>query len=170
VQEAKYRHFLWVGVLLLIVLGLAAGACKDTEPSSVDGRGEPAGPGPVPADFAVVLGQGGGFTGHWEGYTIQRDGTVLAWGGAKAGDNPEPVGTLEPGQVEALWTRVQEAGFFSEDQDERGNMTATLRITAGGEENSAYWIPSIEGIEPVTTAVEKLYVYCREMARSVVAN
>src|SRR5512140_3827110 len=48
----------------------------------------------VPSDFSIVCGQGGGFTGAWEGHTVRADGSVLVWKGMKPEQDPQPAGVL----------------------------------------------------------------------------
>ncbi len=156
--------------LLLMGLALLA-ACKSTaqdppEPGTVQdtSKADPA-PDP-PADFALMLGQGGGFAGLWEGYAIAPDGAVTAWKGYVAGDNAAPADTLTAAQRQALWERIEVAGFFDYEREETGNITAFLEVTADGRTHRASWIPRVEGVEEITDPVERLYLYCRDVARA----
>src|SRR5262247_1248393 len=41
----------------------------------------------LPSDFRFAFGQGGGFTGMWQGYTIDSSGAIYAWQGKMPGEN-----------------------------------------------------------------------------------
>lgn len=118
----------------------------------------------IPEDFNMVVGQGGGFAGLWKGYTIEADGTVKAWSGLIQNEKAEVVGKLDADQLQALWAQVQESDYFGQKSQEVGNMTAFLEITADSTMHRTTWIPHVEGIEEPETPLEKLYVFCQELA------
>lgn len=120
---------------------------------------------PIPADFRVVLGQGGGFAGLWSGYTILADGSVQAWSGPVQNENPEVIGMLPGDRMRALWRQILEADYFNQDSQETGNMTAFMEITADSTVHRTSWIPIVEGIEEPTTPLEILYVSVSALAR-----
>jgi len=144
---------------LVLFAGGSAPGCRSASQAPADAADPP------PADFAFTLGEGGGFAGRWDGYTVQADGTVLAWSGSMAGENPQPAGHLTAEQRTALWRQVTAAEYFEQDSQVVANVTAFLEITAQGKTHRTSWIPSVQGIEPVTSPLEKLYFYCRDVVR-----
>ncbi|HUF07939.1 MAG TPA: hypothetical protein VMO47_01375 [Rhodothermales bacterium] len=112
---------------------------------------------PVPPDFEMTFGEGGGFGGGWYGHTIRADGSVFAWRGPVAGANLDSLGILDPDTLGRLWQHIEEIGFFSDSVDESGNITAFVRITGDGQEARSSWIPGVESIEPPRNATEALY-------------
>ncbi|MGI9173752.1 MAG: hypothetical protein ACR2GR_00330 [Rhodothermales bacterium] len=111
----------------------------------------------VPPDFEMRFGEGGGFTGAWSGYTIRADGTVLAWKGLAAEQSQDSVGVLARQDLANLWQEVQALGFFEQTMDEPGNMTASIRIRADGQEHTVRWVPGLASMEPPKTPVEAFY-------------
>ncbi len=118
----------------------------------------------VPPDFSIVLGSGGGFAGTWSGYIVGPDGAVSRWSGVTSSDDVEQIGSLSREELAAAWTEVEKAKYFSTQLEETGNMTAFLEITADGRKHRTSWVPTVEGFEPVTAPVEKLYLFCRDLA------
>ena len=119
----------------------------------------------VPEDFSIVFGQGGGFTGLWNGFTIRANGSVLAWSGPIQNENSEVIGTLHSEQIQALWGQIKEADYFNQESRESGNMTTFMEITADSIVHRTSWIPHLEGIEEPTSPLEILYFSARALAR-----
>ena len=111
----------------------------------------------MPPDFEVHFGEGGGFTGAWSGYTIRADGTVLAWEAVAAERGEDSVGVLANQDLADLWQEAQAPGFFEQTMDESGNMTASMRIRADGQEHTVRWVPGLASMEPPKTPVEAFY-------------
>ena len=92
-----------------------------------------------PADFAAMVGQGGGVTGLWQGYTMEAGGDVQAWEGRMAGENPKPAGRLGRDDRSRLWRLVQEKSFLSMEPGVPGNMTYFLEVTADAKTHRVQW-------------------------------
>ena len=146
-----------IGIVLIVaMLGPGcAGRQKAMEPEAA---------APAPEDFTIRFGQGGGFSGLWQGYTIRPDGTVWQWSGAVAGRDEEPAGQLSVAQMDALWQRVEASDFFDQDTRVVGNMTAFIEVQAGGRTHRGSWIPRVLG-DP-ETPLEQLYAYSRKLAEA----
>jgi hypothetical protein len=152
-------------VLASIALGLLAIIVA----SCATPRRPPVSESSVPADLTVVCGQGGGFTGLWEGHTVRSDGTVLAWSGRKAEEESHLIGSLTSEQKLALWRKIEEVKFFDLKSDERGNMTAYVRITANGRTHEVWWVPRMS--EPVSESpLQQLFTLCQETASRAAAT
>ncbi|HEX7069720.1 MAG TPA: hypothetical protein VF190_02895, partial [Rhodothermales bacterium] len=88
------RRFLTALLLFTAAAGLR---CGETRPTSdvIDGPDSVMASGSaVAADFEVILGSGGGFTGNWTGYRIGADGTVWSWSGIGVPTDTVLVGRL----------------------------------------------------------------------------
>ncbi|MFH1844779.1 MAG: hypothetical protein ABIF77_16435 [bacterium] len=142
----------FLGLLLMILFGLLAG-CKSTPEST--------GVADIPADLAIVFGEGGGFTGMWTGHTVAADGTVSKWHGKVAEENPEPVGRLSPDQRAALWARLIEADFVSIQSTEVGNLTRFIKVVAAGKTHEVSWIPPGGDSTGVPAQLQELLGFCR---------
>ena len=142
------RALLW-GLLVILATG-----CTSSQPRNADAD--------LPDDFRVVIGEGGGFTGAWEGYAFEPDGTIFRWK-----DDPENrthrAGSLTRRQRDELWGRVEQSGYFSLDHQETGNMTVFLRIAAGQRDHRVSWVPSQSSTAPA--AAVSLHAYCLKLAR-----
>ena len=55
--------------LILVSLTLLVGSCAEPEPEAP----------PLPADFSVRWGHGGGLSGQWSGRRVAADGTLSRW-------------------------------------------------------------------------------------------
>lgn len=93
----------------------------------------------VPADLYIIFGREGGFAGRMAGYTVRADGTVSQWEGKFVGENVLRTATLPPERLRALWTQVQSTRFFERDQQQVGNMTEFVNITAAGRSHRVSW-------------------------------
>ncbi len=111
-----------------------------------------------------MLGQGGGITGRWSGFTIEADGSIVEWSGPVAGSNARPAGTLGAEGAAAIWRDVVGIDFFSQEIDDRGEMTAFLKIFADSIEHRVSWIPGIEQIEAPKHPAEALFWRTRKIA------
>lgn len=121
--------------LPLLILACAAGlgllACSSgKEPSRQ----------PLPSDFQLRIGSGGGFAGLDQGYTVAGDGSVQQWIRPAAGaERVEGRGIVPPDSLHALWERLQAARALALEASETGNLTRFLEITAGGRTNRLSW-------------------------------
>lgn len=138
---------------MVLMLSLLGGlGCGSSAPASND-----AVPSSVPRDFRLVLGEGGGATGRWSGYTLERDGAVLAWQGPVAESDPNRIATLSPEDVSTFWREAVEADIFDADMQDAGNRTAFVQIRANGREHRVSWVPGYAPIEPPKTPIEAFY-------------
>ena len=62
-------------------------------------RGEPTDAPGAPADFRLLIGKGGGFTGQWRGITVHADGGAWTWSGLGMPQDSTRAGTPEPGRT-----------------------------------------------------------------------
>ena len=95
----------------------------------------------TPADLKVVIGEGGGFTGLWHGFTVEPGGVVQRWRGPIPEGDPEPAGELSAEDLGKLWTAIEGQGFFSMPEGESGNLTRFLQVTARGQTRRVQWVP-----------------------------
>ena len=142
-------------------LFLSFAACSKENKSSAPGTDKP------PADFNLVFGEGGGFTGLWQGFAIHADGTVTSWQGKAPGENAKPSGKLSGKQMKALWQEIHKSSFFSQEMNERGNMTAIMRVTANGATKELAWIPQFDAAAAAKTAPQQLQQNCRQLVEKV---
>ena len=142
-------HCAFVALLLLIL-----SSCSQTQKSPVNEA-------QVPSDFGIVFGEGGGFAGLWQGYTIKPDGTVLGWQGRVAEQNPRVIGKLSRAQQLALWQQVQGLDYFTLDSQERSNMTAFMRVTAKGNTHAVSWLAGSKE-SGIASSLQKIYGFCHE--------
>ena len=159
----SFTRLLALGLFLspLVVTGCRRSISPDTaESTQYD---------PAPSDFKMMLGQGGGFAGRWTGFTIESDGSIVEWSGPVAGSNEHPAGTLGREGAAAIWHDVVKIDFFSQEIDERGEVTAFLTINADSVEHRVSWIPGVEGLEPPKHPVEALLWRTRKIAMAAKA-
>ncbi|BDG01693.1 hypothetical protein [Anaeromyxobacter oryzae] len=140
---------------------LVAGGCANGK-APEQSAGPVAAGASVPSDLTIVCGAGGGFTGEWEGRTVKPDGAVLAWRGLGAEEHPVPAGRLSPDARRALWDAINAARFFEVERHEPGNMTALVRVTAGGRTHEASW-PLAEDAAAEPGSLDALYATCRDV-------
>ena len=145
----------FVGAILLFQLG-ACSSAKNTPDPLVD----------VPENFRVVFGQGGGFAGLWEGFTVQPDGSVLEWQGRYQEDGAKPSGQLDAEQIGLLWQCVEEHDFFTQEQDDRGNMTGHIRIFANADTHQVFWRPTPALAQLPLAPLDSLFLRMHEIIAS----
>ena len=104
-------------------------------------------------------------TGYWSGYTLEADGSIVAWNGPVAESNEQPAGTLETSETAAIWRDIIKTGFFDQEIDERGEITAFVKVIADSVEHRVSWVPGVENIEPPRNPVEELYRRIRTIVR-----
>ena len=88
-----------------------------------------------PKDLVIEIGSGGGFTGLWSGYSLLADGAVISWKGKKQGDNPKEYQKLNEEKVQKIWNLIESSKAFEIKYQEPGNLSKSLRISAGGKQN-----------------------------------
>ena len=145
------KNVVWMAVII------AAGiSCSKTNKQASSFAQE------VPDDFSIQFGEGGGFTGMWQGYTIKANGDILSWQGRTYGENPESVGTLSQEDVQTIWREVQQASFFSQTLSETGNMTAIMRVTANDKRHEVSWAATAAQAQQAVALIN-LREQCRKM-------
>ncbi len=107
-----------------------------------------------------MIGEGGGFTGQWNGYIVDSTGTVFSWSGVTPGQNAKRTMNLARPQLDKLWQTIVNARFFDIDTTESGNITLTMQVTASGTVHRASWAKSAE-IRQRLAPVHVLYDSCR---------
>jgi hypothetical protein len=100
--------------------------------------------------FRIVVGEGGGFAGTWEGYTIWSDGTVAAWSGRKARENEHEVGKLPPDTLCALWGDAKLL-MQTPTVEASGNLVRFLKVTVGDTTRSYSWVPVLGAVRSKAT-------------------
>ena len=115
-----------------------------------------------PHDFKLIIGEGGGFTGQWAGYTIDSTGAVLSWRGRIAEDDSKPSGRLGRNQIAELWGKIDNAHFFEIDTSGSGNLTQLMIVTANGKTHRASWAKQDATISK-RSPIQDLYDVCRSI-------
>ena len=118
----------------------------------------------LPQQLKIVCGQGGGFTGSWQGFTINGDGQVLSWNGQQAEANPEPAGELASDSLQILWHQLDAMDFMNIEMEEYANLTAIIEVQTEEGTNRVSWLPKLAGLEPLETPIDSFYVRCTNMA------
>lgn len=114
----------------------------------------------VPSDFQLTIGEGGGFTGQWNGFIVDSTGTVFSWRGITPGQHTERITKLAPPEFEHLWQTITNARFFDIDTTGTGNITLTMQVTAAGKVHRASWAKPAETRSHLAP-VHMLYDTCR---------
>ena len=149
-------------LILVISSILLVNGCKPSRDASQQAELPQA-----PGDLKIVCGQGGGFTGAWNGFTVLGDGTVKSWKGAYAEDQPVADGSIPADSLAMLWHHLQQMDFFSLEKEEHANMTALIQVEANEHSHQVLWPPKVGGIEPLETPLDSFYVRCMSMSKSV---
>jgi hypothetical protein len=135
-------------ILVMTFLLLAHPGCSPTSSSS---RNEST---PVPTDFKIVFGEGGGFSGLWSGYSIHADDTVYLWKGRSFGENPIFAGTLPHDSLESLWQVIQELQLLERPSNViRANYVQALAVSADGSEHMFAWEPTMSADSTTAPAI-----------------
>jgi len=142
--------------ILIIVTGLFIVSCQSSETTKPDLYSQTS----APSDFQLVIGEGGGFTGQWNGYIVDSAGTVSTWRGISPDQNVKRTAKLARKQFDKLWQVIANARFFEIDTTGTGNMTVALQVTANETVHRTSWAkPS--GIRSPLAPVQVLYDSCR---------
>ena len=129
---------------LPVLLAALAGACSSTS----EMKDEQLMQLPISEDLSIVFGEGGGVTGRWTGHAIDAEGREFGWDGMEVGANQSEQGTLSTAALGALLARIEESGFYADEQAERGNLTRMVRITRDGETHEVTWVPQLDLSDP----------------------
>lgn len=113
----------------------------------------------IPADFVVMLGEGGGFTGQWQGVTIGNHGEISRWQGATPGENAKPFARMAAADVEKIWQAIKAGNLMNLELVASGNLTRFVQITAGNKNHPISW--AVVSRSTGNTAIaEKFYNDC----------
>jgi hypothetical protein len=144
--------------ILTIGIGLLFAACQSSETSKPDVYSQTS----APRDFHLMIGEGGGFTGQWNGFVVDSTGTVSSWRGTTPEQNVKRTTKLARPQFEKLWQMILNARYFDIDTSGTGNMTVAMQVTANGTVHRTSWSkPS--GARTRLAPVQALYDSCRTL-------
>jgi hypothetical protein len=153
----KARAFFPTFVKLLCIFSvLAILACHSYDSSRSDSRSDIS----VPTDLHLVIGEGGGFTGEWNGYTVDSSGSVFSWRGTKAEEHSQRASKLTATQFRELWNSIADGYFFEIDSSGTGNMTQFMTVSANGKVHRVSWAKSSATASDLTP-VQRIYNTCR---------
>jgi hypothetical protein len=112
--------------------------------SRLDDISQESGPLP-PKDFHCEVGEGGGFTGLWNGYDVDSTGNVLSLSGRRPNELRTHRGSLSEGPFKALWRHIVESGVLTNPYtSSTGNMTRSLVVSANGRTVRLTWVEGEE--------------------------
>jgi hypothetical protein len=144
--------------VLCVFSVLAILACHSNDSSRPDSSNDIS----APNDLRLVIGEGGGFTGEWNGYTVDSTGSVFSWKGAKAEENSQRASNLKATQLHELWNTIANGHFFEIDASGTGNMTQFMTVSANGKVHRVSWAkPSARASD--LTPVQRMYDTCRDI-------
>ena len=142
--------------VLFVFSVLAILACHSHDSTKSDSHSDI----PVPSDLRLVIGEGGGFTGEWNGNTVDSSGSVFSWRGTKAEENSQRSSKLKATQLRELWSSIADGHFFEIDSAGTGNMTQFMTVSANGKMHRVSWEkPGATGSDP--TPIQRIYNTCR---------
>lgn len=131
----------------LLCLILLAGGCRPS----------------TPPDFALRLGESGGFTGWTAGYSLQPSGEVIQFTDRHDGEiERRSLGRLTAEQRDELWRRIS-SSIAWDAPPERGNgdLTRFLEVVADGATRRVEWTVAPPR-DPEPPAV-LLFTHCRDL-------
>jgi hypothetical protein len=114
--------------------------------------------------LCIVLGEGGGIAGSWEGHTITGDGQVYVWRGGAARANERLLGRLPADTICALWDAARTLGGKPPD-DSTGSLIQLLAVTMEGATTKYTWRPRI-GTEVPPEGFRQFYDRCLAALRN----
>lgn len=156
--KGKVVSLILLSLFLTIGTGLLFAACQSSETSKPDLYSQTS----PPHDFQLVIGEGGGFTGQWNGYIVDSTGTVSSWRGTAPEQNMKRTAKLARKQLDKLWQSITNARFFDFDSTGTGNMTVAMQVTANGTIHRTSWAKPSGGRVPLAP-VQALYDSCHTM-------
>lgn len=144
---------------LLCTLVFLVGACSACDPDTIGQKEKD-----KPAQLRIVIGEGGGFAGSWQGYTIRGEGTVFAWNGKGARENERPIGRLSSDTLCALWDAVQDLESI-QPTNSAGSLTQFIEITVQDSSKTYSWQPR-PGASRTKAAYQRLHERCATAIRT----
>lgn len=142
--------------ILTVATAISLLSCQIFEPSKREFRSTIS----IPSDFQLTTGEGGGFTGRWNGYIVDSTGTVFSWRGITPGQNTVRITKLARPEFDKLWQTIVNARFFDIDTMGTGNITLTMQVMAAGKVHRASWAKPAE-TQSRPAPVHILYDSCR---------
>ena len=106
----------------------------------------------------IVLGEGGGITGMWDGHTITGDGAVYAWRGRGAGENERAIGRLHADTMCVLWDKVK-ALTAVPPTAAAGSLVRFISVTMSDSTRTYSWKPQL-GTDLARTSYQEIYDRC----------
>jgi hypothetical protein len=156
ISERASTFFTSLVKLLCAFSVLTILACHSYDSSRSDSQGDIS----VPSDLRLVTGEGGGFAGEWNGYTVDSSGSVFSWQGFKAEENSKRTSILKAAQLRELWKSIADGHFFEIDSSGTGNMTQFMTVSANGKVHRVSWAkPGATASDP--TPVQRIFNTCR---------
>jgi hypothetical protein len=156
ILKETQTSFHTLAAFLIIATTLSLASCSSSEAAKSDVYAQAT----LPSDFQLTMGEGGGFTGQWNGFVVDSAGTVSSWRGTSPDQNVKRTGKLARPQFDKLWQIILNTRFFDIDTTGTGNMTVAIQVTAGGTTHRTSWAkPS--GTRPRLAPVQMMYDSCR---------
>jgi hypothetical protein len=94
------------------------------------------------AVLCIVLGEGGGIRGTWNGHTITGDGEVYSWSGRGARENEHEVGRMPADSMCALWDATRSL-TANPPVDSSGSLVRYLSVTVKDSTRKYSWRPQL---------------------------
>ncbi len=123
----------------------------------------------IPVDLQIEFGEGGGFTGLWQGHTIAADGSITRWTGAAGEKKEDTLGTLSPETLAEIWQNIQNSLSPRTSSGQPGNMTRYIRVRADSAEFTVQW-PAGPGTPDSLKSVAALFDRCLKAVSSLEKN
>jgi len=120
------------------------------------------------AVLLIVLGEGGGINGKWEGHTIAGDGAVYAWSGRGARENEHEVGRMPADTMCALWDAVKILSTVP-PVDSSGSLVRFLSVTRQDSTRKYSWRPQL-GRNLPNSSYKEIYDRCSAAITQSVAQ
>lgn len=139
-----------------LILTLSFLACQSSRSTQSESRSLVS----VPRDFRLVIGEGGGFTGQWTGFTVDSSGAIFSWRGQMAEQSQKQYARFSSRRFNELWQKIADAHFFDIDTSGTGNMTQFMIVSANGKVHRTSWAKASETDSP-NTPVQCIYDSCR---------
>lgn len=140
-------------VIVLCILGVVAGSCARCDLDSAGKTDEG-----KDIMLRILLGEGGGFAGTWDGYTITGSGTVYRWSGKGARENEAEIGTLDADTMCTLWDEAKLLKTVP-PADSAGSLVRFLSVTAQDTTREYTWRPQL-GQRLSRTLYQRFYDHC----------
>ncbi len=116
-------------------------ACSPSHSTMNSTEGIPA----VPPDLKIILGDGGGLAGTWNGFTVIAPDSILRWKGSEPGVNPAPAGVLDRDTLLTWWQFIRDQRIMQKPSIRKtANYLQALSFLTGGTRVDFVWSPSAD--------------------------